>query len=111
MKVESLNLNASRGATTAYLSRPQTESDAAVILIQEYCGINDYIRDLACRYAEEGYLCVAPDLFRGKVAKDTAEAGALMQALEIDDGLEMIRKAIDATGETYQVKRFAINGF
>ncbi|SRR6266436_1691075 len=111
MKVESLNLNTSRGATTAYVARPQTEADAAVILIQEYWGINDHIRDLAGRYAGEGYLCVAPDLFRGKVAKDTAEAGALMKALEIDEGLEIIRKAFDATKETYQVQRFAVNGF
>jgi carboxymethylenebutenolidase len=111
MKVEALNLNTSRAAATAYVARPETESDAAVILIQEYWGINDHIRDLAGRYAKEGYLCVAPDLYRGKVAKDTAEAGALMQALEIDDGIEIIRKAINAAGETYQVKRFAITGY
>ncbi len=111
MKVESLNLNTSRGATTAYVVRPQTEFDAAIILIQEYWGINDHIRDLAGRYAGEGYLCVAPDLFRGKVAKDTAEAGALMKALKIDDGLEMIRKAMDAAASTYPIKRFAINGY
>jgi carboxymethylenebutenolidase len=111
MKVESLNLNTSRGATTAYVARPQTEFDAAVILIQEWWGINDHIRDLAGRYAKEGYLCVAPDLYRGKVAKETAEAGELMKALEIDDGLETIHKAIDAVGETYQVKRCAITGY
>jgi carboxymethylenebutenolidase len=111
MNSESLNLNTSRGATTAYVARPQTEVKAGVVLIQEYWGINDHIRDLAGRYAREGYLCVAPDLYRGRVAKDTAEAGALMQALEIDDGIEIIRKAIDAASETYQVKRFAITGY
>jgi len=111
MKSESLNLDTSRGPTTAYVARPQTEVDAAVVLIQEWWGINDHIRDLAGRYAKEGYLCVAPDLYRGKVAENTEEAGALMKALAIDDGLETIRKAIDAVGETYQVKRFAINGF
>lgn len=111
MKSESLNLDTSRGPTTAYVARPQTEVDAAVVLIQEWWGINDHIRDLAGRYAKEGYLCVAPDLYRGKVAKNTEEASALMKALAIDDGLETIRKAIDAAGETYQVKRFAINGF
>ena len=111
MNSESLNLNTSRGATTAYVARPQMEFDAAVVLIQEWWGINDHIRDLAGRYAKEGYLCIAPDLYRGKLAKDTEEAGALMQALEIDDGLETIRKAIEAAGETYHVKRFAINGF
>ena len=111
MDVESLNLITSRGATTGYVARPQTEVEAAVILIQEWWGINDHIRDLAGRYAKEGYLCVAPDLYRGKVTKDAAEAGALMQALAIDDGMETIRKAMDAATATYQVKRFAITGY
>ena len=111
MNSESLNLNTSRGATTAYVARPETEIMAAVVLIQEWWGINDHIRDLAGRYAREGYLCVAPDLYRGRVAADTAEASSLMQALEIDEGIETIRKAIDAAAETYQVKRFAINGY
>ena len=111
MKVESLNLNTSRGATTAYVALPQAEVDAAVVLIQEWWGINDHIRDLAGRYAKEGYLCVAPDLYRGRVAADTAEASSLMQALEIDDGIETIRKAVDTAVQTYQVKRFAINGY
>src|SRR5712692_7123496 len=99
MNVESLNLDTSRGATTAYVARPQTKVDAAVILIQEWWGINDHIRDLAGRYAEEGYLCVAPDLYRGRVATNTDEASALMQALKIDDGLETIRTAMAAAAE------------
>jgi carboxymethylenebutenolidase len=115
MNVESLHLSTSRGATTAYVARPQagaqTEVDAAVILIHEWWGINDHIRDLAGRYAKNGYLCVAPDLYRGRVATNTDEASALMQALAIEDGLETIRKAIHAAEETYQIKRFAITGY
>ena len=111
MKVESLKLNTSRGATTAYVALPQAEIDAAVVLIQEWWGINDHIRDIAGRYAKEGYLCVAPDLYRGRVAADTEEASALMQALAIEDGVETIRKAIAGAAETYQIKRFAITGY
>src|SRR5712692_7291732 len=111
MNVETLNLTTSRGATTAYVARPRTEVDASVILIQEYWGINDHIRDLAGRYAEEGYLCVAPDLYRGRVAADTKEASALMNALAIEDGLEIIRRSIDAATETYGIRRFAITGY
>ena len=115
MNVESLNLNTTGGATTAYVARPQTAAptkvSGGVILIHEWWGINDHIRDLAGRYAKEGYLCVAPDLFRGRVARDTEEASGLMQALAIDDGMETIRKAWDAAAETYQVKRFAITGY
>ncbi|HMJ26213.1 MAG TPA: alpha/beta family hydrolase, partial [Pyrinomonadaceae bacterium] len=101
----------SHGATTAYVGRPQTQATAGVVLIQEWWGINDHIRDLAGRYAKEGYLCVAPDLYRGRIAHDTAEASAFMQALAIDDGLETIRNAMDAAAETYQTERFAITGY
>jgi carboxymethylenebutenolidase len=111
MNVESLNLSTSNGATTAYVARPQEQVTATIILIQEWWGINDHIRDLAGRYADEGYLSVAPDLFRGRLAKDAAEASALMHALAIEDGLETITKAIDAATETYKVDRFAITGY
>lgn len=111
MNVESLNLSTSRGGTTAYVARPAQQVDAGVILIQEWWGINDHIRDLAGRYANEGYVCVAPDLYRGRVTKDKEEASALMHALEIDDGLETIRKAMDAARETYGVNKLAITGY
>jgi carboxymethylenebutenolidase len=111
MNAESPNLSTSRGATTAYVTRPHEKVDAGVILIQEWWGINDHIRDLAGRYADEGYLCVAPDLYRGRVTKDKEEASALMQALEIEDGLETIRAAVDAAEETYGVNKFAITGY
>ena len=111
MNAESLDLSTSRGATTAYVTRPHRKVDAGVVLIQEWWGINDHIRDLAGRYADEGYLCVAPDLYRGRVTKDKEEASALMQALQIEDGLETIRAAVDAANETYGVKKFAITGY
>jgi carboxymethylenebutenolidase len=111
MNVESLNLATSQGATTAYVARPQENTSEGVILLQEYWGINEHIRDLAGRFANEGYLCVAPDLYRGRVAADKDEASAMMQALRIEDGLETIRKAIDAASENYKVNRFAIIGF
>ena len=111
MNVETLDLLTSQGATTAYVARPQEKFDAAVLLIQEYWGINQHIRDLAGRFAGEGYLCIAPDLYRGRVAADAKEASALMQALAIEDGMETIRKAIDAAKDTYDVNQFVITGF
>jgi len=111
MNVESLNLSTSNGPTTAYVARPNEDVSAGVILIQEWWGINDHIRDLAGRYAREGYLCVAPDLYRGRVTRDKDEASAMMHALAIEDGIETIRKAIDSAQTTYQVNRFAITGY
>lgn len=109
MKVESLDLKTS--ATTAYVARPDTEVDEAVVLIQEYWGLNHHIRDIAGRYAKAGYLCVAPDLYRGRLAQDTEEASALMQALAIADGVEIIRQTISAVKELYSSKRFGITGY
>ena len=111
MRVESLNLNTSRGDTTAHVDRPENDVATAVILIHEWWGINQHIRDIARRYADAGYHCVAPDLFRGRVAKDKEEAAALMQALAIEDGIETIRAAIDAAKKIYGFDSFAITGY
>src|ERR1700682_1492464 len=111
MNIETLNLTTSHGATTAYVARPKAEATAGVVLIQEWWGINDHIRDIAGRYAQEGYLCVAPDLYRGRVAADPQEAAALMKALAIEDGMETIRKAIDAARQTHALETLGITGF
>jgi len=111
MKTETLNINTSRGATTAYVARPETDSSAAVLLIQEWWGINDHIRDIAGRYAGEGFLCIAPDLYRGKVVKDAQEAARLMQDLAIEDGMETIRETIAEAKQAYKVQKLGITGY
>lgn len=111
MKTETLNLKTSHGATTAHVARPDNDATAAIILIHEWWGINDHIRDIAGRYAKEGYNCVAPDLYRGKVAQDTEEASKLMQGLAIDDGLDTIRQAIAEAKRVYNAQKLGITGF
>lgn len=111
MKTDQLKLNTSHGATTAHVAQPENTPGAAVILIQEWWGINDHIRDIAGRYANEGFLCVAPDLYRGKLAKNADEASQMMQALAMEDGLETIRAAIDETKLKYNVQKLGITGY
>ncbi|HEX4900313.1 MAG TPA: dienelactone hydrolase family protein, partial [Pyrinomonadaceae bacterium] len=111
MKTEILKLSTSRGATTAHVARPDHETSTAIILIQEWWGINDHIRDIAGRYAAEGFVCVAPDLYRGKLAKTTAEASALMHDLAIADGIETISAALAETKTKYNAGRFGITGY
>ena len=111
MKTETLKLNPSRGATTAFVARPDADTGAAVLLIQEWWGINDHIRDIAGRYASEGYVCVAPDLYRGKLARNPEEASQLMQALALEDGIETIRAAIAEAKRIYHTQRLGITGY
>jgi carboxymethylenebutenolidase len=111
MKTETLDLSTSRGPTTAYVAHPDAATTSAIILIQEWWGINDHIRDIAGRYAAEGFVCVAPDLYRGKLAKTTAEASGLMHDLAIADGIETISAALAETKTKYNVGRFGITGY
>jgi len=111
VRVDSLPIETTAGPTTAYVDRPVDDTNTAVVLIHEWWGINQHIRDVARRYADEGYNCVAPDLYRGRVAQDVAEASALMDALAIEDGLETIRKAMDAARDKYGFDQFVINGY
>ena len=110
MKTETISVDNSRGATTAFVAQPENAT-SGVLLIQEYWGVNDHIRDIAGRYAKEGYLCVAPDLYRGKVAKDPKEASAMMNDLRLDDGIETIRNAFQAAKDAYGIDKFGINGY
>jgi carboxymethylenebutenolidase len=113
MKTDMMNLSTSYGPTTAHVAIPDGPEPpkAAVLLIQEWWGINDHIRDIASRYAAEGYICVAPDLYRGKIAKDSKEAASLMQALSIEDGMATISAAFEETKRAYGVHRVGITGY
>lgn len=115
MNTETINFETQNGATTAFVAQPDSATNganiAAVILIHEWWGINDHVRDLAGRYAAEGFLCVAPDLFRGQTASNPAEAQKLMHALEMDDGLNTINHALEETTERYGVKKIGITGY
>jgi carboxymethylenebutenolidase len=111
MTNETLQFNTANGASTAYVAMPDEPTDKAIILIQEWWGLNDHIKDVANRYAAEGFITIAPDLYRGKLAKDPDEASKLMHALEIEDGLNTIESAMEKAQEEYEIENFGITGF
>ena len=111
MQTETLSFDTANGPTSAYVASPDGGGDKAVIVIQEWWGLNDHIRDIAGRYTDEGFVAIAPDLYRGKVAKDPTEASQLMNDLQIEDGLDTIRCSIDAAALSLDVSHFGITGF
>src|SRR5215203_5589633 len=107
MTTETLSFETAGGATTAYVAAPENADGAkAVIVIQEWWGLNDHIKDIAGRYAGEGFIAIAPDLYRGKLAANPQEAGQLMQELKIEDGLDTIKNALAAVREKYNISHF-----
>ena len=111
MKTETLSFDTANGTTTAFVARPDEGGDKAVILIQEWWGVNDHIKDIAGRYAAEGLTAIAPDLYRGKIATNPDDASKMMHDLAIEDGLDTIKNAIDKAAETYGLSHFGITGY
>lgn len=111
MKTETLEFNTANGASTAYVALPDDSNGKAVIIIHEWWGLNDHIKDITNRYAAEGFTAIAPDLYRGKATKDKEEAGRLMQNLAVEDGLNTIMMALDKARETSGIEKFGITGF
>ena len=67
-----------------YLSSPDSGSGPGVIVIQEWWGLVDHIKAVADRFAAEGFVALAPDLYRGDSTTSPDEAGRLMMALDIE---------------------------
>src|ERR1700685_4759647 len=63
-RTEYVTLSVSDGTSMrASVARPAAAPKAALIVFQEAFGVNSHIRDLAERFAGEGYLAIAPELF------------------------------------------------
>src|SRR5260370_7851701 len=69
-----------------YVAEPEHPSGAAaVVVIQEWWGVNDQIRGVADRLASAGYIALVPDLYRGKSTVAAEEAHHLMTGLNFGD--------------------------
>jgi carboxymethylenebutenolidase len=82
------------GTTSGYLSAPESGKGPGVVVIQEYWGLVPHIKDVADRFAAEGFVALAPDLYHGDVAKSPDEAGKMMMALNIEQTEKDLRGAV-----------------
>lgn len=96
----------------AFIAKPEGVSKApAVIIIHEWWGLNPHIEDLAQRYAKEGFIAVAADLYNGVITKDAKEAGNLMSALKPEEGIESLKIVLDALRANPEVTNVGVTGF
>jgi len=65
-----------------------------VVVIQEWWGLNDHVKDVADRFAAKGFLALAPDLYHGTVTRSPDEAGKLLMALNIEEAEQDLRGAL-----------------
>ena len=56
----------------------------AIVVIHEWWGLNDWVKDEASKFADQGYVTLAIDLYRGKVATTPEEAHEIMRGVPED---------------------------
>ncbi|MBM3139131.1 MAG: dienelactone hydrolase family protein [Chloroflexi bacterium] len=79
---------------SGYLSEPDGAPKGGLVVIQEWWGLTPDIKEIADRYAVEGYLSFAPDLYHGKSTSEPDEARKLAMAMERDVAAREIDAAI-----------------
>jgi carboxymethylenebutenolidase len=90
-------------SVAAYLALPPGGRGAGVLVVQEWWGLVDHIRDVCDRLAREGFVALAPDLYRGETGSEPDAAGRLMMDLEIPRALGDLDAAIAELLNTHAV--------
>ena len=81
---------------SGYLSLPKgAGTHPGIILVQEWWGLNDWMKQQADSLAAHGYVALAPDLYKGKVAYDEATAHQLMSGLVPEEAIATLRAAAE----------------
>jgi carboxymethylenebutenolidase len=88
-----------------YLALPARGRGPGVVVLQEWWGLVDHIREVCDRLAREGFVALAPDLYRGETTGDPGVAGRLMMDLALPRAASDLDAAVKAL-----VNHDAVNG-
>jgi carboxymethylenebutenolidase len=91
---ERIQFTANGTTTPGYLARPKGRGPG-VIVIQEWWGLVPHIEQIADRFAEAGFVALAPDLYHGESTKSPDQAGKMMMAMRVDQAERDLAGAID----------------
>lgn len=79
-----------------------------LILVHEWWGLTEHIKGIADRFAGEGFVVLASDLYQGRTAKDAGEAGHLMQSLDQKKALATLNAAVSYLKQRPEVRANAV---
>jgi carboxymethylenebutenolidase len=77
----------------AFQKPADSGKSGGIVVVQEWWGLSDHIKTLCDRFAEAGFLALAPDLYHGKIAKTKEEAGRMMGGLDTKKAVAEIADA------------------
>lgn len=102
------------GETPGYLSAPTGKGEhAGIVILQEWWGLVGHIKDVGDRFAREGFVTLAPDLYHGETADEPNEARKLAMALDRDRAVGEIAGAARylLENERVQPKKIGVVGW
>ena len=94
MPNEMVEFNSNGSTATGYLAVPASGAGPGLVVIQEWWGLVPHIKNVCERFAAEGFVALAPDLYHGRTTRSPDEAGKLMMALNIERAEKDLRGAI-----------------
>lgn len=101
----------------AFLFKPAAGSGSGVLVLHAWWGLNDFIKGFCQRLADEGFTVLAPDLYRGKIARTIPEAEALRDQFDANsqqaaaDVLAAADRLRDLTGQPIAAIGFSLGGY
>ena len=102
----------SNGSTgQGYLALPESGAGPGVVVIQEWWGLVPHIEDLCARFAAEGFVALAPDLYHGEKTTEPDEAGKKMMALQLDRAAKDLSGAVDVVRDKGDGSGVGVVGF
>lgn len=110
---EMIKFQTRNGLEGGYLTGPAAGGSpkAGLIVVQEWWGLVPHIQDVANRFAEQGFLALAPDLYHGKSTVDAEEASHLMHHLDWPRAIEELAAAATYLREEQKVSRVGVVGY
>jgi carboxymethylenebutenolidase len=108
-----VSFEANGGTAPGHLAVPESGRGLATIVIQEWWGLEPHIRDICERFSREGFLALAPDLYRGETTEQPDRAQQLAMALSMEQAEKDMRGAVDylASHEGFEGKGVGAVGF
>jgi carboxymethylenebutenolidase len=105
-KTQMVQFSAPDGMVSAFLATPSTRGKhPALVVIHEWWGLTDWVKGETEKLAEQGYVALAVDLYRGKVTNDPMEAHELMRGLPDDRALNDLEAAYNYLAARKDVER------
>ncbi len=105
-----VTFSSAAGQASAHLARPD-KGRPGIIVLQEWWGLVPHIQDVAGRFAAQGYLALAPDLYHGKSTVETEEAEHLMKGLDWGRAAQEIAGAARHLRDVEGATRVGVVGF